>query len=467
MEEGVKSHAGAGFQRIADDNDSVASSVGRSVAKQEQVFQLQLELERQKQRLSDIQTMGAIIASILDTDRVMSVMMDMTLRAVSGEVGAIFLEEDGALRTKIAWGVDEALLDQLYVAEETTLLASYTENDGNNLVNGSGIAPGAAVRVNSLLSAPIISRKGKYGMVVALNKEHGQQFDIADKEVLEALNHFLSVAIENSRLLDEALQKQRMEQELSIARQVQETILPDAALSHPGVEIGVVYAAAREVGGDFYEIIPLPSNKFMVILGDVSNKGVGSALVMSACAGIIKSLLRYEPEMAVAELAGRLNDTLSEGIIKDRPMFATIWFGKFDMQNGTLCYCNGGHVPALHYSSATGAIAELAKGGTIVGQFEGLRFTDEEVSILPDDTITVFSDGITESESKTGELFGRERTKEFVLRRSKDAPQAFCNSLRSSINSFIRGAEADIQDDFTVMQIRVKRLLTDDSRGGV
>lgn len=445
---------------------SNSASSGRSNDEQEQLFHLQLELERQRQRLKDIETMGAIIASILDIDKVMTVMMEMSLRAVSGEVGAILLEEDGELATKIAWGMNAALLEELYVFPDTTLLDCYRKSDESVLIDSEEIALHANVHVTSLLAAPIHSRERKYGLVVALNKEHGGRFDEADKETLESLNQFLSVAIENSRLLDEALQKQRMEQELSIARQVQETILPGKTFEHPGVDIGVVYASAREVGGDFYEVIPLPADQFVVILGDVSNKGVGSALVMSACAGIIKSLLRSDPGMAVAELAGRLNDTLSEGIIKDRGMFATIWFGKFDMRNGTLTYCNGGHVPALHYKSSESTIEELATGGTIVGQFEGLRFKDERLSISPGDTITVFSDGVTESEDREGNLFGRKRTREFVLERHADEPQKFCNLLQSSISTFSRGAQEDTQDDFTVLQIRLNHLLSKNDTGG-
>ncbi|MBN4056846.1 SpoIIE family protein phosphatase [bacterium AH-315-J21] len=442
-----------------------SSTEDRSIDEQERLFQMRLELGRQKLRLKDIETMGAIIASITDIDKVMTVMMEMSLRAVSGEVGAILLEEDGALATKIAWGMDGSILEEIHVIPETNLLQQTAATKESILVNSGEITCSKGVHVTSLLAVPICSGERKHGMVVILNKERGDLFDKTDLETLESLNHFLGIAIENSRLLQEALQKQQMDQDMLIAREVQETILP-GALKHEGVDIGVVYASAREVGGDFYEVIPLPNDQFVVILGDVSSKGVGSALVMSACVGIIKSLLRYEPEMSVSELAGRLNDTLSEGIIKDRGMFATIWFGKFDMRGGTLTYCNGGHVPALHYKSSTSKIEELAIGGTIVGQFEGLKFKDECVEVASGDTITIFSDGITESEDKSGNLFGRERTKKFVLEHVSHAPQKFCNALQSDITTFAIGSGEESQDDFTVLQIRVNKLLKKSDEGG-
>ncbi len=445
---------------------SIATDSGRSRDEQDQLFQMRLELEGQKQRLKDIETMGAIIASIMDIDKVMTVVMEMSLRAVSGEVGAIFLEEDGELLTKIAWGMDGALLAELYVAPDNPLIEAYRNSDESFLINSATIAPNSRANVTSMLAVPIRSHEGKSGLVVILNKERGEIFDNSDKETLESLNHFLGVALENSRLLSEALKKQQMEQDLSIAREVQATILPGTALEHPGVDIGVVYASAREVGGDFYEIIPLPDRQFVVILGDVSSKGVGSALVMSACAGIIKSLLRYEPQMSVAELAGRLNDTLSEGIIKDRAMFATIWFGKFDLEVGTLTYCNGGHVPALHYKKTDDSIDELALGGTIVGQFEGLKFKEGQLTVKEGDTVTIVSDGVTESEDRAGKLFGRERTREYVMKHSSDSPQKFCDSLQSSITEFAQGSGEESHDDFTVLQIRVNQLFGKNVSGG-
>ncbi len=454
----MKSEANTGY--------SIASDAGRSKDEQDRLFLMHLELERQKQRLKDIETMGAIIASIMDIDKVMTVVMEMSLSAVSGEVGAIFLEEDGELHTKIAWGMDEALLEGLYVSPGNSLTDAYRSSVESFLINSESIAPESKANVSSMLAVPIRTHESKRGLVVILNKERGEQFNDSDKETLESLNHFLGVALENSRLLAEALQKQQMEQDLSIAREVQATILPGAALEHPGVDIGVVYASAREVGGDFYEIIPLPDDKFVAVLGDVSSKGVGSALVMSACAGIIQSLLRYEPQMSIAELAGRLNDTLSEGIIKDRAMFATIWFGKFDMRTGTLTYCNGGHVPALHYKKNDNVIEELAVGGTIVGQFEGLKFKEGQLEVKEGDTVTIFSDGVTESEDRAGNLFGRERTREFVLKSSSEIPQKFCDSLQSSIKEFAQGSGEESHDDFTVLQIRINKLFQEAVKGG-
>ncbi|MFQ5607558.1 MAG: PP2C family protein-serine/threonine phosphatase, partial [Candidatus Zixiibacteriota bacterium] len=383
-------------------------------SKQDRVFELEAELDHQRERLEDIKTMGAVIASILEMERALPVMMEMTLRTVNGEVGAILLEEDDELFAKVAWGLDQALLDRLEVEGGLLLKQAYSNGWETLCLNNCDLAPGSGLKVASLLAAPISSHERRHGLTVVLNKERGGEFTQDDLASLQSLNHFLAVAIENARLFEETLEKQRLDQELEIARQVQQTILPDATLSHPGFEIGAVYVAAHQVGGDFYELIPLPDGSFVLIVGDVSNKGVAAALVMSACSGIIKSLLRTDPQMRMCHLAASLNDTLAEGVVKDKGMFATIWFGRFDPGGQGLAYCNAGHLPPLWRAAGNGEITELSAGGPIVGQFEGITFTEGHVQLSAGDSITLFTDGLTEAEDRDGQLFGRERAQAFV-----------------------------------------------------
>lgn len=427
-----------------------------SASKQDRVLELEAELSRQRERLNDIETMGAMIASILKMDRVLPVMMELALRTVNGEVGAILLEENGELYTKVAWGLDQVLLDRLEVESGRLLTDVFRDRKEALCLNKTDLAPGSGLKVFSLLAAPISSREQRHGWTVVLNKEGGGEFIDEDLETLQSLNHFLAVAIENAQLLKETLKKQKLDQELQIARQVQETILPDSNLTHPGFQIGTIYVAAQEVGGDFYELIPLPDKSFVLIVGDVSNKGVAAALVMSACSGIIKSLLRCNPEMSMSHLAANLNDTLAEGVIKTKEMFATIWFGRFDPSGRRLSYCNAGHVPPIWRRQNSGEITELPIGGSIVGQFVGIEFKEGCVDLSEGDTITLCTDGLTEAEDKNGKLFGRERVRCFVSDHGDLQPDEFCKKLHAHIETFSKGASGDAQDDFTVLQVKIE-----------
>ncbi len=433
-----------------------ANVAANSGSKQDRVIELEAELQRQRGRLNDIETMGAMIASILEMDRVLPVMMEMALRTVGGEVGAILFEENGELFTKVAWGLDQALLDRLEVESGRLLKDVFAERKEALCLNNTNLAPGSGLKVFNMLSAPISSRDHRHGWTVVLNKEDGSDFTDEDLETLESLNHFLAVAIENAQLLKETLKKQKLDQELQIARQVQETILPDSNLTHPGFCIGTIYVAAQEVGGDFYELIPLPDKSFVLIVGDVSNKGVAAALVMSACSGIIKSLLRSTPEMSMSDLAANLNDTLAEGVIKSKEMFATIWFGRFDPSGRKLSYCNAGHVPPILWQRKSKSITELPIGGSIVGQFVGMAFKEGRVDLSEGDTITLFTDGLTEAEDKSGLLFGREKVRGFVSEHCQLEPDGFCKRLRGHIETFSEGASGEAQDDFTVLQVKIE-----------
>lgn len=433
-----------------------SSAASDSNVEQKRVLELEAELLRQRGRLSDIETMGAMIASILSMDRVLPVMMEMALRTVGGEVGAILLEENGELYTKVAWGLDQALLERLEVESGRLLKDVFKERKEALCLNDTDLAPGSGLKVFNMLSAPISSHDHHFGWTVVLNKEDGSNFTKEDTETLGSLNHFLAVAIENARLLKETLKKQKLDQEMQIARQVQETILPDGNLTHPGFCIGTIYVAAQEVGGDFYELIPLPDKSFVLIIGDVSNKGVAAALVMSACSGIIKSLLRSNPEMSMSQLAANLNDTLAEGVIKTKEMFATIWFGRFDPSGRKLSYCNAGHVPPILWQSESKKISELPIGGSIVGQFVGMEFKEGRVDLCEGDTITLFTDGLTEAEDKSGQLFGREKVRNFVSDHSEFGPEQFCKNIRGHIETFSEGASSEALDDFTVLQVKIE-----------
>ena len=209
------------------------------------------------------------------------------------------------------------------------------------------------------------------------------------------------------------------------------------------------------MGGDFYEIIETGDGGFILIIGDVSNKGVGAAMIMSACSGIIKSKLKSEPDINMSALAEHLNDTLSEGLIKDRGMFATIWFGRF-RPDLTLEYCNAGHVPPVLCHAGGNAPEDLAAGGTIVGQFPGVTFKESVAALQPGDSLTFFTDGITEAESSTGELFGRERTMRFASQHADTPAREFCAALKRHIDDYSRGGSDEAHDDFTVVQVRVR-----------
>jgi sigma-B regulation protein RsbU (phosphoserine phosphatase) len=422
----------------------------------ERIFELESRLESKKAELADLATMGAVITSIHEIDSVLTVVMDMAVRLVNGEVGAILLEDQSDLKVKISWGISEEFVHTLQYQDDMDL-AAYCFKSGETVVlNELGLVSENGLQIESIICTPIKTSDSCYGVMMIINKSGGESWSGEDRESLEMLLSFVAVAIDNSRLMSQKLHSQKIEQEMSIARQVQGTILPSDIDDIEGARIGAVYFPAREVGGDFYDIIQLGNQSFLAVLGDVSSKGVPAALVMSAAVGIIKSVLSMRPDIEVSELASELNATLAEGIIKDREMFVTLFLCKFDLANNVLTYCNAGHLPGLFWDERARQICSLADGGSIVGQFPEINFKQGQRELRSGDKLFLFTDGLTEAADVNGVLFGTERAEQVFTAEIGLEPKEFCLKVKEWVDKYALNAPEDYIDDFTIMQIMVE-----------
>jgi sigma-B regulation protein RsbU (phosphoserine phosphatase) len=402
-------------------------------------------------------TMGAVITSIQEINAVLSVVMDMAIRLVDGEVGLIMLETDGELKTEISWGVNEEFAKSLMYLDGMDLPSYCFKVRETITLNELDLKAEDGFLVQSLISVPIHTSKKCHGVMVIVNKSDGGLFGGEDREILQMLLNFVAVAIDNSDLIKNKLAQQKIDQEMAIARQIQETILPQDIDSIDGIDIGVAYYPAREVGGDFYDLIRVDDSRFVVVIGDVSNKGVPAALVMSAAAGIIKSIIKTNADITVSELAASLNDILATEIIKHREMYVTLFFCKFDLAERRLTYCNAGHMPGLFWDSGENSVCELSDGGPIVGQFSGISFKQGERRLHPGDRLFLFTDGLTEAADADDNLFGRERAEQVFSAEIGLEPKEFCIRVKEWVDRFSEGAGEDSHDDFTIMQVKVSR----------
>jgi serine phosphatase RsbU (regulator of sigma subunit) len=418
--------------------------------------ELEGKLETTRAQLRDLATMGAVITSIHEINAVLSVVMDMAIRLADGEVGLIMLEENKELKVKISWGVSEDFIRSLLYRDGMDLPSYCFKVRRTIILNDMAMTDEKGISINSIIALPIKTSDTCHGVMIIINKATGGNYNEEDKEVLEMLLNFVAVAIDNSQLMKTKLKQQQFEQEMAIARQIQQTILPQDVDHIPGVEVGALLLPAREVGGDFYDLIQLDERRFTVVIGDVSNKGVPASLVMSAAAGMIRTLLSSNPEMSVSELTERLNDLLCRWIIKDREMFITLFFGRFDLENRVLTYCNAGHLPGLFWDQRERKVYELPQGGTIVGQFQGMKFQQGERPLTAGDRLLLFTDGLTEACDTAQNLFGRQRVEDLFAQESELPPKEFCLKIKRRIDRFAAGSAEDTHDDLTVLQIKVK-----------
>ncbi len=420
------------------------------------IEELETRLEAKKAQLRDFATMGAVVTSILEMDAVLSVTIDMGIRLVDGEVGLILLEEDGELKTKASMGVGEQFVKSLQYEDGLDIATYCFKRQSPVMLSELELVSENGILIQSVLACPIRARDKCLGIMIVINKFGGGDFKEEDLESLGMLLNFVSVAVENSYLVKDKLKQQKMAQEMVIAKQVQETMLAARVDQISGAEIGAVYFPAGEVGGDFYDFLKLSESTFMVILGDVSNKGIPAALIMSACSGVIKSVLDYNPAISVSELAATVNRLMANSIIKEREMFVTMFFARFDLEAHELTYCNAGHLPGLFWNETAQSIESLSEGGSIVGQFSEATYRQGRHSIKSDDRLFLFTDGLTEAADAEKRLFGRERAEQVFISEIDLAPKEFCHRVKEWVDRFSEGAAEESHDDFTIVQIRVK-----------
>jgi phosphoserine phosphatase RsbU/P len=279
-----------------------------------------------------------------------------------------------------------------------------------------------------------------------------------------------------AKLIDEQKEKQRLENELSIAYEVQELLFPGQVTDLPSLEVHGVCVPARTVSGDYYDFIPLGSDRLVLAVGDISGKGISAALLMATVHAFVRAY-SLEPEMALmpASLAygsqedprmyyrgdgsaesqvapAMLMTTLNYQLYRSTPAakYATMFLGCYDAKARVLTYCNAGHLPPL-ILRANGEVFRLTVNGTVVGLFNGVTYDESTLVMQPGDIFVAYSDGVTEPENEFGE-FGEERLIELIQEhRNKPLPR---------IIEIVSGAVADWigtveqPDDITIVLAR-------------
>jgi phosphoserine phosphatase RsbU/P len=301
----------------------------------------------------------------------------------------------------------------------------------------------------SEITVPIMRNERAIG---ALNLESDRlgAFDAGDLEVLRFFADAAAFSIEKAMLHLQLLEKEHLEDQLRTARQVQSHLLPDAPPSIPGFELVGVSLPTYEIGGDYYDYIPLDQNHVGIVVADVAGSGVAAALVMSAFRALLRT--HAKPETNLAQLAGSINRMLPE--FCGRGDFVTAVYAVLDSRTGSLHYVNCGHNPPL-LIRACGEAEKLGHRGPALGVFPAGHFESKEVNLAPGNVLVFYTDGVVELTNAEGEFYGESRL-----------AQAACNACQESadgiIQAIIQGTRAFSKseiyhDDFTLIILQRKQ----------
>ena len=252
-----------------------------------------------------------------------------------------------------------------------------------------------------------------------------------------------------SELIEEQRQRQRLENEVAIAREVQQQLFPHSMPSVPGLDLYAICRPARVVSGDYYDFIPLGAGRVGIALADISGKGIFAALLMASLQAALRSMAVLDGHGGAAGLVTRLNQHLFMNTSDDR--YATLFYAVYDASAKTLTYTNAGHLAPLFVSD--GCVRPLDQGGTVIGLFEEAQYTEGTIRVSPGSLLVGFSDGLTEPESVYGEEYGVERLKSEILRQRELPAIRLAENLISGVEQWAGTAEQ--ADDMTVVIARM------------
>ena len=281
--------------------------------------------------------------------------------------------------------------------------------------------------------------------------DFGHRIQIRHHDQLGALGEsFNSMTESVSKLISEQQQRQRLEHELTIAREVQRQLFPTEKPTVQGVEIEAVVRPARVVSGDYYDFLPLGPGRLGIALADISGKGISAALIMASLQAALRSQAMFDGRGpgSTAEIVTRLNKHLYSSTAPDR--FATLFYGVYDAQTHRLEYTNAGHPAPLCISGKQ--VQRLSAGGTVLGLFDDRQFESQVVDITPGSLLIAYSDGLTEAENADAEEFEEQRVLDAALRMGQAPARAVLKNLLEAVNQWTGPAEQS--DDITIIVAR-------------
>jgi sigma-B regulation protein RsbU (phosphoserine phosphatase) len=294
--------------------------------------------------------------------------------------------------------------------------------------------------VGDLYDATLLVRRGDFSHRVRVH-QHDQLGALGES--------FNEMTASVSELIQEQQRRQRLENELSIAREVQEQLFPRTLPQLPGLQLAAICRPARSVSGDYYDFICLGPSRLGIALADISGKGISAALLMACLQASLRSSVQLDGQNGTAELVGRLNQQLFRNTSDDR--YATFFYAVYDSEARLLTYTNAGHLAPFFVNQ--GRVQQLDEGGTVVGLFEEVPYTQGTLKVEPGSVLVAFSDGLTEPENVYGEEFGMARLREEILRQVNAPPQRVAENLIAAAEQWAGSAEQ--ADDITVVVARM------------
>ena len=298
------------------------------------------------------------------------------------------------------------------------------------------------------IAIPIKQKGSTCGVLCLGPKMTGQPYQPDEVEFLYALGNLAFVSLQNSYLVDQQIEKERLEEEMRLARTIQERLLPQSLPKVAGLDLAAVAIPSREVGGDYYDVVELEGKRFLLAIADVTGKGVPASLLMSNLQAALHSLVPID--ISLEDATSNINRVICQNTGYDK--FITYFHGIYTIADRTFKYVNAGHNPPMHLR-ADGTMELLEKGGLLLGVMKGMPYESETTRLEPGDVLALFTDGVTEAMSPEEEEYGEERLEALLRAHAGGTARQILDAVREDIRVFTADAPI-LSDDLTMIVVK-------------
>lgn len=387
-------------------------------------------------------------------DEVFEAIMDLVFEAIPAERGFLMLLEGDSpeLVSKVVRDLKKSYggtislsrsIAHSVVENRQSVLTADAQTDERFKMKESIVLQG----IHSAMCVPLWNNRAVIGLIYVDTVNAAKTFNPEDLKLLTLLANIAAVKIENARLFEDTLKKERMEKEMQHAAEIQRKLLPVETPVFAGYELAGFNDPCREVGGDYFDFIERGAGRLGFAIGDVSGKGMGAALLMATVRASFRAHL--EAPVTLESLATSLNNTILQSANSNN--FVSFFYGELDGASGKIDFVNAGHNPPI-LVRAGGEVERLKASGLILGVFPGARHSAAATGLAPGDVLVAFSDGVTESQNPAGDEYGEERLIELLTKERSRPAAGIQDQVAASIKAFA-GTEPQY-DDVTLVVLK-------------
>jgi serine phosphatase RsbU (regulator of sigma subunit) len=409
---------------------------------------------KQSDLLALISKVGVTLLSSADLNETLEQIVALVFEAVPADRCLIMMRDQGSEDLRVAVArlrdrvgevgeirVSRNVLDEVVIRGKS-VLTSDAQHDPR-FASGTVVLQG----VRSVLAVPLGVTDKVFGIIYADSPIAEGRFTEDHLKVLTTLASVAAIRVENARLIEARLERERFERELALASEIQQRFQPTAPPHVKGYELQGISFPCYEIGGDYYDFIEREDGRLVIALGDVSGKGTAAALLMSSLHAAIHAQSASHDSL-VATISA-VNKYLANNIPTNR--FVTLFYAELDPESGALSFLNAGHNPPLIVHAA-GTVEQLASGGLPLGIKPDAEYREGRTQMQKGDVLVIYSDGVTEAQSPTGEEFGATRLYEVVSRNIEASAAGIRDRIESSLTKFAQGTSA--ADDITLVIVK-------------